>query len=171
MITPKLVLTIVAGGTLMGLAGQATLPTSMKPPPEQPWRHMLEPKPVTATGVSYRFADTGPTDLSPHRDRRSWHRRVPSVDVYYDEPAQAEYAPPTIPEYRSATLPEPVGNEVAFLPAEPTPAAGPKVIDVPRALAEKADRAANAAAEARDAALEVAQAMELPRVRGSLAGM
>jgi hypothetical protein len=158
MISRNLVLTMLAGGTILGLASQAIVPTAMKPPPEQPWRHMLESKPAAGT-AGYEFVEAGPTDLSPRREPLPWQLSDQSIAAYYAEPAIPDFAIPAAPEYDPGALPEPVGAEVAYYP-DPAP--------LPP---EPSDHAHAAASAAQDAARDVSQALRLPNGRAALAGL
>ncbi|MCA8905462.1 MAG: hypothetical protein H6917_18090 [Novosphingobium sp.] len=174
MISGKIVLTVLAGGTLMGLAGQAIVPTTMKPAPERPWQKMME-RNAAPTIASYEFVEAGPVDLDPQRDPMPWHRHRRPLMVYPVDPVMDDYGAietdfgpvpagdpaPDVVEYRSAALPRPVGEQVATLSA-------PEQLE-PAAYNAPTDRARTAAEAAQDAAIDVAQA--LADTRKALAGL
>jgi hypothetical protein len=147
----NLMLTMLGGGTLAGLLLGASVETTMKPPPDPPWRHTARFDP---TASSYQYVDSGPQDLSPYwpvgGDRTpTWARRRMIDETPY-------YVPPPTSDEEDARLLA-IEAEAADQPAAdvpdrpeapaPAPAISPPVVTAAQDAADDA-RAAMAPAAA-----------------------
>lgn len=94
----NLMLTMLGGATLAGLLLGASIETTMKPPPDPPWRHTVKFDPSAS---SYQYVDSGPQDLSPYwpvGDRTpTWARRRMIDETPY-------YVPPPTGDEEDARL-------------------------------------------------------------------
>jgi hypothetical protein len=145
----KLMLTVLGGGTALGLLFGASIDTRMKPPPEPPWRQTFHP-PAPSSNESYRFVDAGPQDLSP-----TWYVDRTPTWKRHREDRLPDYAPLQYTEY----------TEYTELPA-PEPALAPAPDDPDAAVADPAAEqrqmlAIEHAAAAEDAADDAKAAMAL----------
>jgi hypothetical protein len=124
MIPPKLMLTIVAGGVLLGaLGGQLARPVMKSP--DKPDLHGGTVSQFSATPAQY--ADGGPEDLSP----QTWFGPGNTSPVDYAPPPAGRYAvadapePPPEVEQASADATETAAVLTEPAPANASPAASP----------------------------------------------
>jgi hypothetical protein len=90
----KLMLSVLGGGTLLGVALGAVADPTMVPPPEPTWRKMA-PDPIYSE--PRQFVEHGPVDLSPnwYMDRMpTWKRREleRSMRAVYEPIAEPAFA-------------------------------------------------------------------------------
>lgn len=112
MIAWKVMLQAAFGGAILGpLAGAAFGPVQMKPPPEQPWRHMLKPD-IAASSYDVSIP-APPQDLGPPIWLDGPARRLGWQAVYDPQPFDEA---PRLADYRDE---EPPAPPEAAPPAEP----------------------------------------------------